>query len=190
MRKMKQRLLNGVRRCSCCGAKMLFQGYNTDHRLSRLMEQRMICYECAFWWDLIDFPPKDIEITSSKVLKINPFIENKEKTMYLGGKGKVRYFMRPDGTLIKSNDVWTVGTIPERFLPLLKRTLFEIAPWQYYRMFRYPGRCKAKACFDRYRCLRYKIEIENKRGAYNIVPKYWKIGGEHCKSFLDNQAIK
>lgn len=181
---MTRRMLNGIRFCKCCGARMLLQGFDTKHRLSHIMQKKMICYECAYWQDIIDYPPEHLEIIGNKCLKICPVGNKKDKTIILGGKGKMRYFVRADLSIFQSNDIWLIGVIPARFIDNLKPTAKEITKKVFNRLTKKNQKCKARGCYDRYHCLRYNLELEAD-GAFNVVPSNWKIGGERCKFFIN-----
>lgn len=188
MRPISRRLINGIRFCQFCGERMLFQGYELRDRLSRIMTKEKICYECAYWKELLEYPLKNLEVVDNKLLRILPLVPKRDRSMLLGGDGKMRYFMRTDHTLFKSNDVWTIGTIPERFRVKFPTTAFELTSNSFKRLSRDSNKCIARGCFDRYHCLRYKIEIEEENGPYNIIPKNWKTGDEHCRFFVGSKT--
>lgn len=185
---MAQKLLTRIKYCSCCGAKVLLLGYDSQNRITRMMKQKGICYECAFWQDVIDYPPEYLEVIDGRCLRIHPVADSKDKTLILGGKGKMRYFMRPDQSLFQSNDIWVIGSIPQRFRDRFSSTATEITAKAYGQLERTDKKCYAKACFDRYHCYRYNQEQE-KDGAYNSIPPKWKIGDEHCGFFIDKKDI-
>lgn len=184
MRPMKRKILNGIRFCTCCGTRILFQGYDTQHRLTHTMQQNTICYTCAFWKDIIDYPPEYMEIIGQKCMKVFPVADKSDKSLILGGKGKMHYFVRNDLSVFQSNDIWVVGVIPERFQIQLQPTAHEITSKTFKRLQKNPMKCKARGCFDRYHCLRYNLELE-KDGPFNPIPLKWNIGDEHCKFFID-----
>lgn len=190
MRLMKLKMLNGIRFCTYCGARMLLQGYDTQHRLAHIMKQEGICYTCAFWRDIQDYPPEHLEIIGHKCLKVCPVADKKDKALILGGKGKMRYFIREDFTTFQSNDIWLIGIIPEIFLGDFKSTAKEITQKTFKKLQRNGQKCKSRGCFDRYHCLRYDLALECD-GAFNSVPLKWNAGDERCKFFinLDNAYI-
>lgn len=184
---MKRQLLGAVSFCSQCGCRLLLQGYMEDHRLSRIMQQRHICFECAYWGEMKEYFPKHYEVMGNMVLKIIPEVTEKDPTILLGGKGKIRYFVRTsDNTLFKSNDIWLIGTIPGRFKDNFKPTVIEVNGYCYKRLLTFKRKCKSKACFSRYRCFRYDLSIEVKNGPYNKIPKFWDFNRSYCKFFMDN----
>lgn len=190
MRPMKRKILNGIRFCKCCGARMLLQGYDTQHRLSHIMNRDTICYTCAFWSDLLEYPPDCMEVVGTKCLKIYPVADKRDKSLILGGRGKMHYFIRKDLSVFQSNDIWLIGIVPDRFQEQFQPTAKEITPKTFKKLQKNPLKCKARGCFDRYHCLRYNLELE-KEGAFNSIPLKWNVGDEHCKFFieLDNAYI-
>lgn len=181
---MSRRILNAVRTCSCCGARMLLQGYDANQRIAHIMKQNTICYGCAYWQDIKAYPPQYMEIVGAKCIKVCPVADKKDKSLILGGKGKMRYFIRNDFSTFQSNDVWLIGVVPERFRKDFKPTAKEITAKVYARLQKNSKQCKARGCFDRYHCLRYNLELEND-GAFNVVPLNWRAGDEHCKFFIN-----
>lgn len=190
MRGIARKILKGLQVCQSCGNKIFLQGYS-DHRLTRLMQTNKICYECAYWKDIIEFPPTHLEIINGKCYRIYPEVEEKDPSILLGGKGKMRYFMREDMKPFKSNDVWLIGVIPQRFLPQFPPTAFEIDKRVYNLISNNTRRCQAVGCMDRYLCIRYRLEFEDYgKNPFNKVPNNWKAGDEHCKFFINRQSIK
>ena len=185
-----KRLFSHIGRCNCCGIKILLHGYDSQDRLNRIMRQRNICYECAYWQDIIDYPPEYLEVINNRCLRIHPVADKKDKTLILGGKGKMRYFMRPDKSLVQSNDIWTIGIIPDRFLNKFQPTVVEITLKAYRQLKRTTKICNARACLDRYHCFRYTTDLEKgESGPYNSIPPKWKVGDEHCKFFINRKDI-
>lgn len=184
-------LLDNIGTCKSCGKKIWTLGYNSQNRIAYLMQKEGVCYDCAFWEDLIAYPHQYMEVVKNQCLKICPVADKKDKTLLLGGKGKKRYFMRPDGSLFESNDIWVIGTIPERFISQLPITAIEISLKAYQSLKRNNKKCNARACLDRYHCFRYDKQIEfDDNGPYNQIPPTWKVGDEHCRFFINRQDIQ
>lgn len=181
---MSQRLLGGVRRCSRCGKRLLWQGYSTQHKLTKLMERKSLCYDCAYWEDIIANPPRHMEVVGRSILQVCPEADKSDRTVILGGKGKFRFFLTNDFRAFRSNDVWLLGRVDDEHARMFAPTAIEITRKAYASLMENPRKCKARACFDRYRCLRYNLALEAE-GAYNKIPKGWKIGDERCKYFID-----
>jgi len=185
-------IFKGMKRCVCCNGKYFMDGYDEKDKIVRLMVKEGICYNCAYWKTIIKSPPQYMEVVNNQCLRIFPKVEKKDKSMILGGQGKVRYFMRPDLSVTKSNDIWVIGKVPEVFRDKLPNTMVEITQKGYTRLnvSKNKNKCSARGCFDRYHCVRYRIELENDHiGAYNQVPPAWKVGNERCKFFINKNEI-
>lgn len=188
---VRRRILSKLTYCSLCGNKIWMQGYNIQSRITHIMAKNRVCYDCAFWTELIAYPPEYMEVVKNQCLRLHPVADKKDKTLILGGKGKTRYFMRTDGSLIQSNDIWTIGTIPERFISQLPTTAIEISFKAYRQLKKSQKKCYARACLDRYHCFRYDRTIEDdERGSFNAIPPKWNVGDEHCGFFINIQDIK
>lgn len=191
MRLMSQRFLNGIKCCTICGSKFLMQGYDSQQRIGHLMQTRQICHTCAYWQDLIIRRPEHTEVMGRRCYKVYPLADRSDKTVILGGRGKKRYFIRPDHTVLMSNDIWMIGMVPDRFAEHFPETIKEITRKAYVKLNNNPRVCKARGCFDRYNCLRYNLSIEaDEIGAYNTPPSNWKPGDEHCMYFINSDNIK
>lgn len=176
-----------------CGKKFLRIDHpirNGAETLARIVKEKDICYECAFWTNLIDEPPDGLQVTGGKCYNVLPFIENPTIYMTLGSGGNTRYFLTNDYELIKSNDVWFIGTIPQRFKEHLPNTGWFCSKKVYEKWSNFNGRCYERGCFDRYKCLRFKTEIEIQEGAFNSLPPVWKYGDECCRDFINTDEIE
>lgn len=181
------KVLKGFRSCSMCGKRIWSQGYEQESHISHIMTRDQVCYDCAYWKHLIDYPPQYLEVLDNKCIRLHPVADKKNKALLLGGKGKMRYFMRSDGELIKSNDIWIVGIIPERFRNALPSTVCEISIRAYKQLNKSKKKCKARACMDRYHCFRYDLNVEKESGPFNTIPSKWKVGDEHCGFFINKK---
>ena len=169
---------------------MFMQGFNDDDRITMRMDKEKICYECAYWKNLIDYPLPHMEIVGNKCMRVLPEVPKRDKSMLLGGKGKLRYFVRTDFSLVRSNDVWSIGVVPERFRKQLPKTMSEVTKNVYLKIQKNGHKCSARGCFDRYNCFRYNLELEKDHtGAFNKVPPTWKVGNEKCKDFINLTEI-
>lgn len=186
---MRKSLLRGIRFCSMCGTRILMRGYGEQHHLTDVMKNKCLCYECAYWSDIANYPLECMEVLKDSCIQIFPYVANADKTMILGGKGKTRYFMRiNDGSVMQSNDIWTIGKIPARLLSMLPPTIIEIGASAFRQLTYTPKKCYARACMDRYNCYRYSEEIESD-SPYNKIPPKWNVGDEHCRYFINKTNI-
>lgn len=177
---------NGIK-CQICGRKFLAMGLQKT-KLGSYAKDHSLCLECAKWAQLSENRPKDLEIIDGVAYKCLPHIR-KEYGMHLGGEGKERLIIHPDGTYRFSNDIWTIGTIPERFRNILPNTGWWIDIKYLCRLKRGVLHCRGKMCYDRYHCFRYDYKQEYGIGPYNILPKDHVAGSENCKEFIDIRDI-
>lgn len=182
------KIMTNIKRCSHCGAKLWMNGYDTKGRIAYLIKQKSLCYDCAYWIDLYEYPPEFLEIINGECFRIHPFVERKDKTIILGGGGKTKFFMRSDYSVLKSNDIWKIGKVPDRFRDRFPDTVSEINKKTYNNLKRNNRKCNAKGCLDRYQCFRYNLNQEKDK-PFNKVPSNWKIGGEHCGFFIPKDSI-
>ena len=178
---------DGTKRCTSCRKTYFTQGFSAD-RISMIMRNKQVCYNCAYWMHIMESPPENMEIVDGKCIKVFPMVEEVDESMMLGGNGRVRYFVRPDLSTIKTNDVWEIGVLPKKFKKKMPDTLIEVTEAAYEKTNKTKSRkiCTSRGCFDRYSCVRYNRKIEtDKIGAYNKIPTRWKAGGEGCSYFID-----
>lgn len=178
-----------IRKCRECGKRILLHNMNPQQRITRIMKDDSLCYECAYWYEILNYPLSYQEIVNNVVLRVYPEDKEPDPTKILGCRGKYRYFQRSDNTLFCSNDVWIIGKIPEHLQKHFSDTAIEITKKAYLRLVKNPNKCHARGCFDRYECMRYKIELEKESGAFNQIPSKWKIGDERCRFFLNKSEI-
>jgi len=189
-RKPSLLLMKKIRKCSVCGKKFAYLNtmsfINTSYNL---VTKEKMCFECAYWTYFINNPPSDIQIADGKCYRVLPFVDTPDMFTLLGGGGTVRYFVTKDFKTIKSNDVWTIGTIPPAFRDKLPDTGWFCDKRIYLRIEHFDRKCSEIGCFDRYKCLRFRTELELKNGAFNQVPDNWIKGEEHCSRFTDTDLV-
>lgn len=178
-------LRDKIKSCSECGKKILDFGFDKNNPIYKIMKERNLCYECAYWLDFIENPPECLEIISGKCYQVFPE-QQKTPMKILGSGGKMHYLLRRNGEIEKSNDVWFVSEIPQKYRDRLKDTAWWVEKRVYFKLRRLPFKCWSKGCMDRYYCYRYDYRREfNENGPFNIPPKEWIKGSEHCKEFVD-----
>lgn len=175
-------------KCHLCGATERLDDYGTSSPFYNTMREQHVCFSCAFWLDKIQNPPADREIIKGHHYTIHPTAKRPDNILR-GFNGKEFFIRRFDGTLIKSNNVWHQGEIPERFRKDLLDTATFISLMTFQRLQNDSHRCLAKGCWDRYHCFRYDLSCE-KDGAFNKIPTNHHIGDEHCPSFINIAELK
>lgn len=172
--------------CSLCGQEDNLDEYNSCAILD-IMRQKQVCFNCAFWIDKINNPPIGQEIIGGHHYIVHPFVKRPENIIK-GFLGREFYIRKLDGTLIKSNNVWHQGKIPEHFKNQFPDTANFLPLMIFQRLANDPHICKAKGCWDRYHCLRYDKTSEGDI-PFNIVPESHCAGDEHCPSFINKNVL-
>lgn len=116
--------------CSHCGKSVTSDpgssSYETDtshfieSRLTEIMREKSCCFSCAVWFRRIKETPSTIAdgnvsvIVNHEAYIVHPFMEGGLKG-FVGHSGFIFRFQMNDGTVIRSNNVWTQGNVPEIF---------------------------------------------------------------------------
>lgn len=186
-------LMSCVRRCSVCNKKFIKidRTVHEDDDLSAYAEEHKMCYECAYWSVFLESPrPEGLQVTGGVCYQVLPFVEEPTIYMLLGSRGEKRYFVTRQLEVIKSNDVWRIGRIPERFRDKLPDTGWFCNKSIYGKITNFNKRCNEIGCLDRYKCLRFKYELELENRPFNKVPEDWVAGGEHCLYFINTDLLE
>lgn len=183
-------IIKRVRVCSECGKKFVYLSTNDySGEYYKNISQKGMCFECAYWESLANADNEHIQVADGVCYRILPYVENPDMFTILGGNGVVRYFVTKDFNTVKSNDVWMIGRVPERFRKYFPDTGWFCHKRIYKRILNFNLKCSEAGCFDRYKCLRFRTEIELRNGPYNKVPDNWKKGDEHCSKFTDTDLV-
>lgn len=167
--------------CCLCGETDDFSNYVLSEYFW-FMRKHHVCFTCAVWMDKIQNPSVGQEIINGHYYIVHPFAR-RPHNIVLGFGGHEFYIRRFDGTLIKSNNVWHQGEIPEHFRRELPDTADFLTLIDFQNLKNDPHKCTAKGCWDRYHCLRYDRSCE-KNGPFNSVPSSHVAGDERCPSFV------
>jgi hypothetical protein len=152
-----------------------------------MMNNEQLCFSCAFWKNKIDNPTPNRQIINGEHWIFEPWSD--KPLLFAGHGGRAFYIMLNDGSVLRSNNVWYQGEIPQRFRDSLPDTAKFITRTAYYKMKNQPCfQCRAKGCWDRYHCHWYDMSLEA-NGPWNEVPASHKIGDECCESFLDKAKV-
>lgn len=177
-------------KCSCCGKTEYLQEYNEESEVAQLAIKEGLCYHCAFWKHTLSNLTEHHLVVFGYLFAVYPRA-NRPYNKLLAGFGKERYFAMIDTKqLVISNNVWNIGKIPIQFQKNHPNTAYELSLYDWNSFRNNPFECELKGCYDRYRCLHYKLSIEKEKGGWNKVPKGYKIGTEECPSFIDIESHK
>ncbi len=175
-------------KCPCCGK--IFWSFNSDIEAKSYNKEwnGYLCRDCAVWLDYINKENPYTEVIAGVCYDFLPPQTNIRPGDMLGGKG-MKYILKKDGSTKKSNDIWKIGVVPQRFKERLSDTGWWISKKNFSHL-RYGWYlCDNKGCYDRYHCLRYDIRQE-KSGPYNTIPENWIIGDEKCPIFINANEIE
>lgn len=175
-------------KCNLCHREDDLDGYIVNNAITQIMQERQVCFQCAFWMDKIAHPCEGTEIIGGHYYIVYPFVKRPENVLK-GSYGKEFYIRKFDGTLLKSNNVWYQGEIPEHFRDQYPNTANFLSLLTYMRLLKDNHKCYAKGCWDRYHCVRYDLSCES-GSPFNIVPKKHVIGNEKCPSFININKLK
>ena len=170
--------------CTQCGATGFSFNVDRDTAVTKLMVDKGLCWECAYWEWFLSAEIQNMEVIDNRCYQVFPYTPKPSVNEVLGRKGKTAYILKKDGTCIKSNDIWWLNDIPYKYQDRLPATGWWITKPFYTKLARANHICQAKGCLDRYHCYRYEYQIEFKSGPYNKVPLDWHVGGENCPAFL------
>lgn len=174
--------------CNICGVIDDINSYDTECHLFQYMKQRHICHSCAYWLDIIENPPLNMEVINGGVYIANPFV-HRPLQVIKGNFGKEFYILKDDMKINRVNNLWKLGDVPERFLEYFQDTAHFLSLMSYQKICKSNHRCYAKGCWDRYQCVRYNMEAE-KDGPFNVIPTNYQVGGECCPSFININEMK
>lgn len=174
--------------CHICGSPLDLESYNQKEPLVKKMRHEHLCFNCAFWLDKSENPPKGREIINGSHYVFHNW--NSGSGRFCGFGGRPFYALRNDGTVIRSNNVWFQGNIPDRFKDRFPNTARLITRNAYTKLKdNVLFRCDRKGCFDRYHCFFYHADEIEKNGAWNKVPANHVVGSEECELFLNKDKI-
>lgn len=175
--------------CNVCGDSGDYIIYDAESPLFYYMTKNHVCYNCAFWLDIIEHPIYNHEIIDGFYFIVHPFVHRPYHATGFS-LGREYYIRKNNGKLIKTNNIECRGEIPAQFREQLSDTAVFLPMIAYQNLVNHPFECHARGCWDRYTCLRYNIEYEREEGAFNEVPENHIPGEEHCPSYAPQKHFK
>lgn len=174
--------------CNICGGTDDMNGYDEQCQLFQSMKKHHICHNCAYWQEIIQHPPLNMEVIGGVAYIANPFV-HRPLHVIKGNFGKEFYIRKYDRSVWRINNLWVLGRVPERFIAHFPDTANFLSLMTYQKLSKDNFKCHAKGCWDRYHCLRYDLQLE-KDGAFNVVPASHRVGDEQCPSFIHLNELK
>lgn len=176
--------------CKLCGNQENPDDFcNENNRVVETMLKQHVCFNCAFWMNIINSqaPPGQIIIGHTYYIA-HPYVK-RPLNRIKGNNGKEMYIRIFNGELIKSNNVWCKGEIPEQFREQLPDTANFLSLMTFQKLANNNHKCYARGCWNRYHCIRYNMDCE-KDGPFNTVPQSYIIGSDECPSFINKTELK
>ncbi len=172
-----------ILKCEYCGKRLY--GIDPGSDMAKGKEP-CICPQCNYWIKLTKKSKRHIEIIQGVVYEFLSWKTPKYGQML----GQTMYILRKNGEIACSNHVWEKGKVPALFREHFPDTAYIISKKIYNNLSKGNLKCWAKGCYDRYHCIRYDYRQEFGGEPYNIIPRDWIVGNEHCPAFVNILDIK
>lgn len=158
--------------CNICGKIVSLSQYWRDQIWVKKMNADSVCFECAYWLDLLAHPKDSVQIINGQYFSFPPVIKS---------DGRIRHILTHGGEIITSTEYFNYGHIPERFRDKFPNTANFIPLLTYRMLLKNQGFvCDRKGCWDRKHCYWYIGEMD-----WNVIPPSHKPGEEKCPIFIN-----
>lgn len=171
-------------KCSCCGKLHNIGGYVRTCELLPVIQEKDICFSCAYWLNIANNPRDDRQIIDGKCYQFEDWEEfNSDFVSELWF-----VFVIDSHKMFRSNHVRYIGKVPEHFRNVLPDSAKKIDYNTYRFILSKQGyRCMSKGCWDRYHCLWYSYDESG--GPWNKIPTRHRIGDEKCPMFIHKKLV-
>lgn len=161
--------------CSRCTQLSCRENYNPLDPIVKIMHDKDMCYDCAYWHNLLTTPRANALIADHKYYTYmieDPFCKPSTKP---------KLIMTIDKKVISYMSSFCYGTLPEVFWNEYPDT-GHFLEYQTLRRYRKNKgfQCGRKGCWDRTHCFWYNGEMD-----WNEIPQSHNDGDEHCPSYLN-----
>lgn len=171
-----------IMKCSKCGAEFDLSDYTFDSPVATIMREMELCHHCAYWIEMLEYPEQPYEIIDGDVWVYGQpiyYTDNANLTL-------PAFVMKKDKSIAKLPYPNCIGPLPDDFREQYPDTARFIDRQSYKRIKSRAGiECRAVGCYDRYNCFWYDPKLREPYGPWNEIPKYHKVGGENCPSFVN-----
>lgn len=155
-----------------------------DSTILKIMLDNSLCCKCATWKHIIDRDGDKLKIIDGYAYSFYPPQYSIVPNGMLGQNGKWVYVLEKNGKVIKSNDVWPCGKVPDQYRKELPDDGWFITKRAYNIIKMRNSPCKKKGCVDRFHCYLYDLTTEKEE--LFVKPKRNHIVGEEkCPSFVN-----
>lgn len=158
--------------CRKCGAIIHPEEYQDGTQWKYRMLNQSVCFECAYWLDLIANPARYWQIINHQYFSAPPEVREGER---------VRHILTHTGYLFDSSLLFNYGKIPERFWPNLPNTANFLSSQKLRKIkANQEFKCNRQGCWDRKCCFWYHGPMD-----WNEIPASHKVGAEQCPMFIN-----
>lgn len=171
--------------CKHCGKQIDLDTFFTPvQSLTAPMRKNQLCFECAFWMDILKDPPQHSAVVDGSMYIFEP-VEH-QKAVREMSKGVSLILDLTNNTALAIKITKTIGVIPQQFRQECPDQYRFITYPAFRAVNRYAGvSCEAKGCWDRYHCFWYNKEKSEPDGPWNKIPTRHQPGDEMCESFIN-----
>lgn len=179
--------MNFLYPCGICGREVDLVLYDLDAETPRVMRDRHLCFDCAFWSMIAENRPLNSIVVDGDLV-VPSYIQYDPFAPII--KDRKVFILKFTGEAIKANSLVNYGTVPEQFLDRLPNEGAYVNYHVYRRaLLNHGHNCMKRGCYDRYHCFYYHPEIAEPDGPWNVIPSNHKAGWEECPLFIDKSKI-
>ena len=151
--------------CKKCGNIVHPEDYKDGTDWKNRMLELSVCFECAYWINLIENPVPESHVINHQYFSLPPIVVEGEQ---------IHHILTVDGHLFDSSKLFNYGRVPERFWAELPNTANFLTHAR-YRTIKANEHfdCDRKGCWDRKHCLWFKGPLD-----WNEIHSTHKIGSE------------
>lgn len=158
--------------CTKCDCIVHPNEFQRDSQTFNRMIKDSVCYECAYWMNIIDHRMNYDHIISHHYYAALPIVKPKKK---------IAHILTFNGDIIHSTELFRYGEIPERFWEGLPNDANFISHGKLRTInANIEFQCNRIGCWDRKCCFWFHDQMD-----WNIIPKDHVIGSENCPMFIN-----
>lgn len=178
-----------ILKCSECGREFDMNLYGASKSLSKKMVSEQLCFDCAYWKHFIEHPlPSTLIISGTLCTATIKFGSIHGNLLRQRNVTPIRNIAT--GEIGVCIDYRKIAVIPARFHSFIPDQYRFITLDTYKRIKSWKGTtCRAKGCWDRYRCHWYNKETVECNKPWNKLPPGYYPGIEKCESFIDKETM-
>lgn len=158
--------------CAKCGSIVHPHEFHRDPQIYDRMLNDSVCFECAYWMNIIDHRMNYDYIIEHQYYAVLPIIKPKKK---------IAHILTHEGHIIHSSELFRYGEIPERFWDDLPNNANFITHQKAKSIsVNSEFHCDRIGCWDRKYCFWFHGQMD-----WNEIPKNHEVGSENCPMFIN-----